>query len=127
MSDSSYCWFMGKLNRMGWAWFGATLGGYFGERVVGTMLSGAPAEAGGFVVGAFLGVLAGETLTSFSVAKGLEGMVLGTKHGLSASAGGYVGLLVSRNVRVETVTVLPELTVAAVGALVGVVLFEILV
>ncbi|MEF8843729.1 MAG: hypothetical protein V5A62_19240 [Haloarculaceae archaeon] len=117
---------MGKYNRMGWAWFGATLGGYLGEGIVGLLLSGVPAEAGGFLVGAFLGVLAGETLTSFSVAKGIKGMVLGTKHGLSASAGGYVGLLVSRNVPMEAVTALPELTVAAIGALVSVILFEIL-
>lgn len=118
---------MGKYNRMGWAWFGATVGGYFGESVVGLVLSGLPAEAGGFLVGAFLGVLAGETLTSFSVAAGLRGMILGTKHGLAASAGGYAGLLVSRNVPMETVTALPELTVAAIGALVSVVLFEVLV
>jgi len=118
---------MGKYNQTGWAWFGATVGGYLGEGLVGLALSGVPAEAGGFVAGGFLGVLSGETLTDFSVAEGLKCVGLGTKHALAASAGGYVGLLVSRNVPMETVTALPKLTVAAIGVLVSVVPFEILI
>lgn len=112
---------------MGWAWFGATLGGYLGEEMIGFMLSGVPAEAGGFLVGAFLGILAGEALTNFSVAAGVKGMILGTKHGLAASSGGYIGLLVSQNVSIESLTVLPELTISAIGALISVVIFEILI
>lgn len=118
---------MGTYNQMGWAWFGATLGGYVGERLVAEFVSGFLAEAGAFAMGAFLGILAGEALTNASVAAGLKGMVLGTKHALAASAGGYVGLVVSRSVPMASVTVLPELTVSAIGALVSVVLAELLI
>lgn len=117
---------MGKYNRMGWAWFGATLGGFLGEGAVELLLSGVPAQAAGFVVGAFLGILAGEALTNASVAAGVKGMILGTKHAIAASTGGYVGLLLAQNVRMSSYTVFPDLTVAAIVALVGVLLAELL-
>lgn len=125
---------MGNYNQMGWAWFGATLGGYFGSQVGAFIIrnithpitESIPPEAVGFVLGAFLGVLAGEALTEASVASGVKGMILGTKHALSASAGGYVGLLVARNVSMAQITVLPELTISAIGAAVGVTLAHLL-
>lgn len=69
----------------------------------------------------------GEALVKASVAAGVRGVILGTKHGLSASVGGYAGLWLSRTVSMESITSLPGLTVAAVAALVSVVLFELLV
>lgn len=117
---------MGKYNQMGWSWAGATIGGYVGSGIVEALASGVPAQFGGFVAGAFLGVLVGEALTSMSVATGIKGMILGTKHALAASIGGYVGLLVSQTVPMGSITALPELTVSAIGALAGVIVSAIL-
>jgi hypothetical protein len=112
---------MGTYNQMGWSWAGATVGGYLGSGVVESVASGVPAQAGAFVFGAFLGVLVGEAIVGASVGSGIKGLILGTKHAIGASAGGYAGLIVSQNAQMENFTVFPELTVSAIGALVGVV------
>jgi hypothetical protein len=124
-----------KVSRIGWAWFGATIGGYVGERVAELLpvnetvvLFAFSVDTGifGFVAGAFLGVILSEALTSPSVASGLKGIVLGTKHALAASIGGITGLLLVRNVAFASITAFPELTVSGLGAAVGVLCAELL-
>jgi predicted anti-sigma-YlaC factor YlaD len=144
---------MGKKGQMFGAWTGATLGGYFGEGVgtmiasrdgafwtlldtalgvqvhsgpPGRILAAVPAEAGGFILGAFLGVLVGEALSAPSVAAGLKGIVLGTKHGVSASAGGYVAYRLSESVQTTGPGNMQELAITAIGALVSVLVFDII-
>jgi hypothetical protein len=144
---------MGKMGQMLGAWTGATLGGYFGEGfgtmvatrdaalwtlldsalggqvqsgMIGRILAAIPADAGGFIVGAFLGVLVGETLSAPSVAAGLKGIILGTKHGISASAGGYVAYRLSQHVQSTGPVGMQELAITAIGALVSVLLFDII-
>lgn len=108
---------MGRLNQMMWAWAGGTLGGVFLSRVTQSLsLGGEPA---GFVIGAFGGILIGDAIFGGSVAKGVEGMILGTTRGLASVGGGLAGLWAGRNLPIESITVMPELTLAAIGSAVG--------
>lgn len=118
---------MGTKGQMFGAWAGATLGGYFGSGLANLFFSDPLAAPVAFGAGAVLGMFGGELATSPSVAAGIKGIILGTKHALSATGGGIAGLYVARSVQMEMITVLPELTLAAICAAVSVILFEVLV
>lgn len=129
-----------KYAPMGWAWVGATFAGYgaatYGqssvialltsERVasspVGPYVDMVPPDSVGFILGGFLAVLIGEVITGATVAARLKGIILGTKHALAASGGGFLGFLVSQNVAMADLTPVPEFTVSAIGAAGGILL-----